>query len=206
VRSGAFLLRSCGTGRRRYGSSARCAGFLPERGAGSVRARYHSGQDPGDPPHPLQIRLPSQQRSEAVNSDTPVEQISPAPPQLIPKSMATAGLLAHIVVSKFEDGYVQTAGFNGLDHKSGIVMVTCWVHTRRKFYEVLHAAAPRSPNVSWPPNRRWSSSANSTESKKVTTSRAYHTGAMTIAPAAGHSSRPNRCWRNSNAGWTKRRR
>jgi transposase len=40
---------------------------------------------------------------EGVNSDTPTVQIAPAPPQLIPKSMATAGLLAHIVVSKFED-------------------------------------------------------------------------------------------------------
>jgi len=40
---------------------------------------------------------------EGVESETPTVLIAPAAPQLIPKSMATAGLLAHIVVSKFED-------------------------------------------------------------------------------------------------------
>jgi transposase len=40
---------------------------------------------------------------EGVESEAPTVQIAPAPLQLIPKSMATAGLLAHIVVSKFED-------------------------------------------------------------------------------------------------------
>ncbi len=40
---------------------------------------------------------------EGVESQTPTVLIAPAPPQLIPKSMATPGLLAHIVVSKFED-------------------------------------------------------------------------------------------------------
>ena len=40
---------------------------------------------------------------EGVESEAPTVLIAPAPPQLIPKSMATPGLLAHIVVSKFED-------------------------------------------------------------------------------------------------------
>ena len=40
---------------------------------------------------------------EGVESEAPTVLIAPAPPQLVPKSMATAGLLAHIVVSKFED-------------------------------------------------------------------------------------------------------
>jgi transposase len=40
---------------------------------------------------------------EGVESETPTVRIAPLPPQLIPKTMATAGLLAHIVVSKFED-------------------------------------------------------------------------------------------------------
>ena len=40
---------------------------------------------------------------EGVESETPTVQIAPLPPQLIPKTMATAGLLAHLVVSKFED-------------------------------------------------------------------------------------------------------
>jgi transposase len=40
---------------------------------------------------------------EGVESLAPTVLIAPLPPQLIPKTMATAGLLAHIVVSKFED-------------------------------------------------------------------------------------------------------
>ena len=40
---------------------------------------------------------------EGLESETPTVLIAPLPAQLIPKSMATAGLLAHIVVSKFED-------------------------------------------------------------------------------------------------------
>ena len=40
---------------------------------------------------------------EGVESTAPTVLIAPLPPQLIPKTMATAGLLAHIVVSKFED-------------------------------------------------------------------------------------------------------
>ena len=190
---------------------------------------------------------------EGVESETPTVQIAPLPPQLIPKTMATAGLLAHIVVCKFEDalpfhrqskqfgrmgidlpratlcnwarqvaeracpladlmdrliregpivnidettvqvlqepgradtqksymwifrggdpkrpvlryqyhptragsvplsylagfkGYVQTDGYNGYDalgRKPGIVMLGCWAHARRKFHEVLQAAAP----------------------------------------------------------------
>jgi transposase len=40
---------------------------------------------------------------EGVDSDGPTVKIAPVPVQLIPKSMATAGLLAHLLVSKFED-------------------------------------------------------------------------------------------------------
>jgi transposase len=40
---------------------------------------------------------------EGVDSSAPTVLMAPAPAQLIPKSMATAGLLAHIVVAKFED-------------------------------------------------------------------------------------------------------
>lgn len=40
---------------------------------------------------------------EGVDSEGPTVKIAPAPVQLIPKSIATAGLLAHLVVSKFED-------------------------------------------------------------------------------------------------------
>jgi transposase len=41
---------------------------------------------------------------EGVEGDGPTVRIAPAPVQLIPKSNATAGLLAHIAVSKFADG------------------------------------------------------------------------------------------------------
>jgi len=41
---------------------------------------------------------------EGVEDDGPSVKIAPAPVQLIPKSNATAGLLAHIAVSKFADG------------------------------------------------------------------------------------------------------
>ena len=40
---------------------------------------------------------------EGVEDDGPTVKIAPAPPQLIEKSIATGGLVAHIVCSKFED-------------------------------------------------------------------------------------------------------
>lgn len=40
---------------------------------------------------------------EGVDSDGPTVKIAPPPAQLIPKSNATAGLLAHIITSKFAD-------------------------------------------------------------------------------------------------------
>jgi transposase len=41
---------------------------------------------------------------EGVEDDGPTVKIAPVPPALIPKSNATEGLLAHIIVSKFADG------------------------------------------------------------------------------------------------------
>jgi len=40
---------------------------------------------------------------EGVEDDGPTVKIAPVPPQIIPKGMASPGLLAHIIVSKFED-------------------------------------------------------------------------------------------------------
>ena len=40
---------------------------------------------------------------EGVDSDCPTVKIAPSPMQLIPKSIVTEGLLAHLVVSKFAD-------------------------------------------------------------------------------------------------------
>jgi transposase len=55
---------------------------------------------------------------EGVEDDGPTVAIDPAPVQLIPKSIATEGLLAHIAVSKFADGlplYRQQKIFGRLD-------------------------------------------------------------------------------------------
>jgi transposase len=41
---------------------------------------------------------------EGVDSDGPTVKIAPPPVQLIPKSIASEGLIAHLVVSKFADG------------------------------------------------------------------------------------------------------
>jgi len=43
-------------------------------------------------------------RCEGVEDDGPTVKIAPVPAQLIPKSNATAGLLAHVFTSKFADG------------------------------------------------------------------------------------------------------
>ena len=54
---------------------------------------------------------------EGVEGDKPTVQIAPVPAQLIPKSIATEGLLAHIVTAKFEDAlplYRQSKIFNRL--------------------------------------------------------------------------------------------
>lgn len=40
---------------------------------------------------------------EGVEDDGPTVKIASMPPQIIPKSIATPGLLAHVIVSKFED-------------------------------------------------------------------------------------------------------
>jgi transposase len=52
---------------------------------------------------------------EGVESDKGAVQIAPAPVQLLPKTIATAGLIASVVVEKFADGlplYRQTARFS----------------------------------------------------------------------------------------------
>jgi len=41
---------------------------------------------------------------EGVESDGPTVKIAPPPPEIIPKGMATPGLVAHIAVSKYADG------------------------------------------------------------------------------------------------------
>ena len=56
-------------------------------------------------------------RCEGVDDDGPTVKIAPVPLQLIPKSIATEGLLAHIAISKFADAlplYRQQKIFNRL--------------------------------------------------------------------------------------------
>ena len=73
---------------------------------------------------------------EGVEDDGPTVRIAPAPVQLIPKSNATAGLLAHIAVTKFADAvplYRQAKIFNrlGID-LSRAVMAKWMVQTARQ--------------------------------------------------------------------------
>lgn len=67
---------------------------------------------------------------EGVEDDGPTVKIAPAPVQLIPKSNATAGLLAHIAVSKFADGlplYRQQKIFDRLGIEMSRAVMAKWM-------------------------------------------------------------------------------
>jgi transposase len=67
---------------------------------------------------------------EGVEDDGPTVKIAPLPVQLIPKSHATAGLLAHIAVSKFADGlplYRQQKMFDRLGIELGRATMSKWM-------------------------------------------------------------------------------
>ena len=67
---------------------------------------------------------------EGVEDDGPTVMIAPAPVQLIPKSNATAGLLAHIAVSKFADGlplYRQQKIFGRLGIEMSRAVMAKWM-------------------------------------------------------------------------------
>jgi transposase len=67
---------------------------------------------------------------EGVDDDGPIVRIAPAPVQLIPKSNATAGLLAHIGVSKFADGlplYRQQKIFSRLGIELSRAVMAKWL-------------------------------------------------------------------------------
>jgi len=67
---------------------------------------------------------------EGVEDDGPTVMIAPAPVQLIPKSNATAGLLAHIAVSKFADGlplYRQQKIFSRLGIELSRAVMAKWM-------------------------------------------------------------------------------
>jgi transposase len=67
---------------------------------------------------------------EGVEDDGPTVMIAPPPVQLIPKSNATAGLLAHIAVSKFADGlplYRQQKIFDRLGIELSRAVMAKWM-------------------------------------------------------------------------------
>ena len=67
---------------------------------------------------------------EGVEDDGPTVRIAPAPVQLIPKSNATSGLLAHIAVSKFADGlplYRQQKIFDRLGIELSRAVMSQWM-------------------------------------------------------------------------------
>ena len=67
---------------------------------------------------------------EGVEDDGPTVRIAPVPVQLIPKSIATEGLLAHIAVSKFADAlclYRQQKIFNRLGVELSRATLANWM-------------------------------------------------------------------------------
>lgn len=67
---------------------------------------------------------------EGVESEGPTVKIAPAPVQLIPKSIASEGLIAHLVVSKFADGlplYRQQKIFGRLGIELSRATMANWV-------------------------------------------------------------------------------
>ena len=67
---------------------------------------------------------------EGVESEDPTVKIAPPPVQLIPKSIATEGLIAHLIVSKFADGlplYRQQKIFSRLGIELSRATMANWV-------------------------------------------------------------------------------
>jgi transposase len=74
---------------------------------------------------------------EGVESQGPTVKIAPVPVQLIPKSIATAGLLAHVAISKFADAlpfYRQEKIFARLGIELGRATMCGWMI---KLYELI---------------------------------------------------------------------
>lgn len=80
---------------------------------------------------------------EGVDSSEPAVKIAPAPVQLLPKSIATEGLLAHIIVSKFADAlplYRQEKIFNRIGVQISRATMANWV---------VAAAEQCKPLIDW---------------------------------------------------------
>jgi transposase len=79
---------------------------------------------------------------EGVEDEGPSVKIAPAPVQLIPKSNATAGLLAHIAVSKFADGlplYRQQKIFDRLGIEISRATMAKWLVQAARYCVLLIA-------------------------------------------------------------------
>jgi transposase len=66
---------------------------------------------------------------EGVEDERATVRIAPVPPQIIPKGIASSGLLAHILTAKFEDGlpfYRQEKQFNRLGVELGRATMCNW--------------------------------------------------------------------------------
>lgn len=78
-------------------------------------------------------------RCEGVENDGPVVKIAPPPPHIIPKGIATSGLLAHIFTAKFADAlpfYRQEGQFRRLGVEIGRATMCNWA------MKVAEACAP----------------------------------------------------------------
>ncbi len=91
---------------------------------------------------------------EGVEDEGPTVKIAPPPPQLIPKSNATPGLLAHIVVSKFADAlplYRQEKVFSRLGIDLSRAVMAKWMvqaaHGCNKLVELLRSEIRSGPLI-----------------------------------------------------------
>ncbi len=91
---------------------------------------------------------------EGVEDDGPTVKIAPAPEQLIPKSIVTEGLLAHIAISKFADGlplYRQQKIFGRLDVELSRATMANWmIQTAgccKPVIELLHREIRNGPRI-----------------------------------------------------------
>jgi transposase len=77
---------------------------------------------------------------EGVEDDGPTVKIAPPPPQIIPKGIATPGLLAHILTAKFEDAlpfYRQEKIFKRIDVELSRATMANWAISVAEYCELL---------------------------------------------------------------------
>jgi transposase len=83
---------------------------------------------------------------EGVEDDGPTIKIAPVPPQIVPKGIASAGLLAHILTAKFDDAlpfYRQEKQFARLGVEIGRVTMCNWAMKAAKACQPLQEILTR---------------------------------------------------------------